>query len=92
MADANEHVGEGADYRSRLLSMGLLISSNRKARELLPHYIQSSLPDQRVRCTPRVGWNEETYVLPDGQFGLVNELPQPSFFPQKSIVTLASSQ
>lgn len=61
--------GDGTDYRSRLLSMGLLISSNRKARELLTHYIQSSMPEQRVRCTSRVGWHEETYVLPDEQFG-----------------------
>lgn len=61
--------GDGTEYRSRLLSMGLLISSNRKVRELLPTYIQSSLPDQRIRCTSRVGWHDETYVLPDEQFG-----------------------
>jgi uncharacterized protein (DUF927 family) len=61
--------GDGTDYRSRLLSMGLLLGAKRKARELLTTYIQSSLPEERVRCTSRVGWHEETYVLPDEQFG-----------------------
>src|ERR1051325_11006316 len=61
--------GDGAEYRSRLLSMGLMISSNRKARELLTSYIQSSVPEPRMRCTSRVGWHDETYVLPDEQFG-----------------------
>jgi putative DNA primase/helicase len=61
--------GDGTEYRSRLLSMGLVISSSRKARELLTTYIQSSMPDQRVRCVSRVGWHDEAYVLPDERFG-----------------------
>jgi hypothetical protein len=61
--------GDGSEYRSRLLSMGLAIAPSRKARELLTTYIQSSHPDERVRCVPRVGWHNGTFVLPDETFG-----------------------
>jgi putative DNA primase/helicase len=60
--------GDGSDYRSRLLSMGLTIAPSRKARDLLTTYIQSSHPDERVRCVPRVGWHNGAFVLPDETF------------------------
>lgn len=61
--------GEGSEYRARLLSMGLTIAPNRKARELLTIYIQTAKPDERVRCVDRVGWYESAFVLPDETFG-----------------------
>jgi putative DNA primase/helicase len=61
--------GEGSDYRSHLLSMGLTIAPSRKARELLTIYIQTASPDDRVRCVDRVGWYEGAFVLPDVTFG-----------------------
>ncbi len=60
--------GDGSDYRSRLLSTGLMIAPSRKARELLTTYIQSSRPDERVRCVSRVGWHNGSFVLPDETF------------------------
>lgn len=61
--------GDGGEYRARLLSMGLIISPSRKARELLTTYIQTSMPDERVRCVARVGWHDGAFVLPDETFG-----------------------
>lgn len=61
--------GDGGEYRARLLSMGLTISPSRKARELLTTYIQTSMPDERVRCVARVGWHDGAFVLPDETFG-----------------------
>jgi hypothetical protein len=61
--------GDGGEYRARLLSMGLTISPSRKARELLTIYIQTSMPDERVRCVARVGWHDGAFVLPDETFG-----------------------
>lgn len=60
---------DGAEYRARLLSMGLVINSSRKARELLTTYIQSFVPDERVRCVATVGWHGNAFVLPDETFG-----------------------
>ncbi|MDQ3651547.1 MAG: DUF927 domain-containing protein [Acidobacteriota bacterium] len=60
--------GDGNEYRSRLLSEGLTIAPSRKARELLTIYIQSSHPDERVRCVSRVGWHNGAFVLPDETF------------------------
>lgn len=62
--------GDGGEYRARLLSMGLIISPSRKARELLTTYIQTSMPDERVRCVARVGWHDGAFVLPDETFGI----------------------
>ena len=62
--------GDGSDYRSHLLSMGLSIAPSRKARDLLTSYIQSSQPNERARCVSRVGWHKDSFVLPDETFSL----------------------
>ena len=61
--------GDGNEYRSRLLNMGLTIAPNRKARELLTTYIQTAKPDERVRCVDHIGWHNGVFVLPDETFG-----------------------
>ena len=57
--------GDGLDYRERLLSLGLIIEPGRKARERLHSYISTTMPVQRVRCVPRLGWHDYSVVLPD---------------------------
>ncbi len=47
--------GDGAEYRSTLLGLGLRISSRPQARAWLTHYIQSRQPTEHARCTDRVG-------------------------------------
>jgi uncharacterized protein (DUF927 family) len=57
--------GDGSEYRARLMSMGLQITPNRKAREYLTTYIQTANPDERVRCVDRIGWHGGAFVFPD---------------------------
>jgi putative DNA primase/helicase len=61
--------GDGAEYRERLLSMGLSIAPGRRSRELLATYIQTAKPDRRVRCVSKVGWHGNAFILPDETFG-----------------------
>jgi putative DNA primase/helicase len=61
--------GDGCDLRRYLLSGGLPISSNRRARELLFDYLQFSQPSRSMLCVDRVGWHGEVFVLPDGTIG-----------------------
>lgn len=62
--------GDGTEYRARLMSMGLQITPNRKARELLTTYIQTANPDERVRCVDRIGWHNGVFVFPDETKGV----------------------
>jgi putative DNA primase/helicase len=61
--------GDGSELRARLLDGGLNISPTRKARDALIRYLQDSKPEQRSRCTSRVGWHGESFVLPDVTIG-----------------------
>lgn len=61
--------GDGAEYRSALLSMGLRISSAANARNRLAQYLQSRQPDEMARCADRVGWHGRAYVLPRETIG-----------------------
>ena len=64
--------GDGNEFRARLLSGGLEISSNRKARELLATYIQTAKPESNARCVSRIGWHDSSFVLPDTTIGCGN--------------------
>ncbi len=61
--------GNGEELRSELLRLGLEISPNPKARSLLLHYIISAKPDARVRCVNRMGWFNQSFVLPHKTIG-----------------------
>jgi len=54
--------GDGRELREILLRGGLII--NHAKRNLIPSYIQSQRPTQRVLVTSLIGWHEKTYVLP----------------------------
>lgn len=57
--------GDGSEYRSTLLSMGLRIAAGAKARNLLTQYLQTRQPDEIATCTDRVGWHQgRAYVFP----------------------------
>ncbi len=66
--------GDGAHYRATLLSMGLRIGSSSAAKNHLTVYIQTQQTDARVRCTDRIGWHDNVYVLPDRTIGEGDEL------------------
>jgi putative DNA primase/helicase len=57
--------GDGSEYRSALLSMGLRIAAGSKARTLLTQYLQTRQPEEIATCTDRVGWHQgRAYVFP----------------------------
>ncbi len=66
--------GDGTQYRSILLSMGLQIGAGTAAKNQLTVYIQTRQTDVRVRCTDRIGWHGDVYVLPDRTLGEGDEL------------------
>jgi len=66
--------GDGTQYRATLLSMGLQIAAGMQAKNLLTVYIQTRQTDVRVRCTDRIGWHDDVYVLPDRTIGEGDEL------------------
>lgn len=61
--------GDGTQYRATLLGMGLRIGASVMAKNQLSVYIQTEKVDARVRCTDRIGWHEEVYVMPDRTIG-----------------------
>ena len=65
--------GDGAEYRSTLLNMGLRISSAANARNRLGQYLQSRQPEEIARCADRVGWIGKAFVLPHQTIGDTDE-------------------
>jgi putative DNA primase/helicase len=62
--------GDGGEYRSALLNMGLRIATSPRARNLLTQYIQTRAPEEFASCTDRVGWhNGRAFVLPRETIG-----------------------
>ena len=77
-ADNQEHTwampmqmlkGSGEELRSELFRMGLDISANKRARNLLIEYITSSKPELRARCVSRTGWYNNVFVFPNRTIG-----------------------
>lgn len=61
--------GDGAAYRERLLSLGLIMAPGRFARDGLHDYISTATPPTKARCVNRIGFHGKAFVLPDAVFG-----------------------
>ncbi len=61
--------GDGSEVRKTLLSMGLKIGEERRAKDLLTRYLLSCDPIDRVRTIDRTGWHGQSYILPEGPIG-----------------------
>ena len=61
--------GRGDEMRAELLGLGLQISPTKTARDRLSEYIQTWRTDLRYRCVDRLGWHDDTFVLPRQVFG-----------------------
>ena len=61
--------GDGTAYRERLLSLGLVLSPARYAREWLAEYIQTARPEGKARAVNRLGWAGRAFVMPDATIG-----------------------
>ena len=60
--------GDGTQLRAELLAMGVELDPH-KARQQLPHYLQSEHPKRRIHCALQVGWCGDSFVLPDAVIG-----------------------
>ncbi len=66
--------GDGNEYRSALMGMGLCIGHTTAAKQALTRYIQTRDTDARARTVDRLGWhNGRQYVLPRATIGEGNE-------------------
>ena len=61
--------GDGGEVRKALLSKGLKLGEERKAKEFLHRYLLSCDPHERVRSVDRTGWHGQTYIFPKGKLG-----------------------
>jgi putative DNA primase/helicase len=61
--------GDGNEYRARLLDGGLFLAPGRKARDLLTVYLQTTRPEARALCVARIGWHDDSFVLPGSTIG-----------------------
>ncbi|MDB5849331.1 MAG: hypothetical protein JWP29_3083, partial [Rhodoferax sp.] len=61
--------GDGGEYRSALLNMGLRIDTSPRARNKLTEYIQTRTPGEFASCTDRIGWHGGAFVLPHETIG-----------------------
>lgn len=61
--------GDGNEYRSNLLDMGLVIAPGAVAKNLLTQYLQTAKPEAYARCADTIGWHGRSFVLPDRSIG-----------------------
>ncbi len=54
--------GDSSDVRRELARLGLSISPNRTARDLLTSYLQVFPVEARARCVDKLGWYEDVFV------------------------------
>jgi len=64
--------GDGNAYRERLLSLGLVLSHGKFAREALHEYISTARPGAKARCVGRVGWHGRAFVFSNQTLELNN--------------------
>lgn len=65
--------GDASDVRRELASLGLAISPNRLARDLLTSYLQVFPIEARARCVDKLGWYGDVFVTAHGSIGNTDE-------------------
>jgi putative DNA primase/helicase len=66
--------GDGAEVRRELARLGLQISPNQAARNLMAAYIKVWPIEARACCVNRLGWHGDVFVTPSGAIGHTSEL------------------
>jgi putative DNA primase/helicase len=66
--------GDGSEVRRELAGLGLHISPNQAARNLMSAYIKVWPVEARACCVDRLGWHGEVFVTPSESIGQTNEL------------------
>jgi putative DNA primase/helicase len=65
---------DASEVRRELASLGLAISPNRAARDLLASYLQVFPVEERARCVDKLGWHGDVYVTATEAIGQNAEL------------------
>lgn len=65
--------GDSSDVRRELARLGLAISPNKLARDLLTSYLQVFPVEARARCVDRLGWYGEIFVTANECIGDTKE-------------------
>lgn len=65
--------GDSSDVRKELARLGLAISPNRTARDLLTSYLQVVPIEARARCVDKLGWHGEVFVTASQSIGQTAE-------------------
>ena len=65
--------GDCSDIRRELARLGLSITPNRAARDLLTSYLQVFPVEARARCVDKLGWYEEVFVTAGKCIGQTTE-------------------
>jgi uncharacterized protein (DUF927 family) len=65
--------GDASDVRRELARLGLAISPNKTARDLLTSYLQLFPIEARARCVDRLGWHGEVFVTSSQSIGQSTE-------------------
>lgn len=66
--------GDGLEVRRELARLGLSISQNKSARDLLMAFLQFFPVQVKARCVDRLGWHGSVYVTPSESIGRQDEL------------------
>ncbi len=61
--------GDGAAYRERLLSLGVVTAPGKFARDALHDYISTARPGVKARCVHRTGWQSRFFIGFKDSFG-----------------------
>ncbi|MDD9950133.1 MAG: DUF927 domain-containing protein, partial [Zetaproteobacteria bacterium] len=60
--------GDGQDLRRELLTRGLRMSMKKSLRAAFSDYLMNAEPPTRMHCVDKVGWHDQTYVLPEQSY------------------------
>lgn len=66
--------GDASEVRRELARLGLSISPNRTARDLLASYLQITPVEKRARCVDKLGWQNNIFVTASETIGDCSEL------------------
>jgi putative DNA primase/helicase len=58
-----------SEFRGKLLGLGLKMSAAKNTPDLLRQYLQMTEPDVFALIVDRIGWNGDTFILPDENIG-----------------------
>ncbi|STX28467.1 inner membrane protein [Legionella beliardensis] len=65
--------GDSSEVRRELANLGLSISPNKIARDLLATYLQVFPVEARARCVDKLGWHGETFITASQAIGNSSE-------------------